>query len=376
MNGWKLSENIIRLRREKKITQEELADFVGVTKASVSKWENSQSMPDILMLPRLAAFFNVSVDALIGYEPQLGREQIQKIYQELAADFAGKPFEETMEKCRSLVKQYYSCYPFLFQMGVLWLNHFMLAKDQEQQREILEEASGLCSHILAECKDIGLCSDAVILRAQMDLLLGRVQEVVETLEETVNPYRLSGQSDGILIQAYQLAGQKEKADDFTQISMFLHLMNLAADAVWYLELHKDELEICEETIRRMDEMFRIYGMERLNANTAAQFQLQAAVVYSLHGRKAEALERLRQYADTIRWMLDGDHLTQHGDHYFHRISDWYEGCDLGGRAPRDKKLVSGSALQAFAHPAFAAFAEEPGFQRIRRSLEEQVASGE
>ena len=49
MDRLKLSDNIIRLRHERKITQEELADFLGVTKASVSKWENAQSMPDIML---------------------------------------------------------------------------------------------------------------------------------------------------------------------------------------------------------------------------------------------------------------------------------------------------------------------------------------
>lgn len=47
MERLNLSDNIIRLRRERKITQEELADFLGVTKASVSKWENAQSVPDV-----------------------------------------------------------------------------------------------------------------------------------------------------------------------------------------------------------------------------------------------------------------------------------------------------------------------------------------
>lgn len=60
MNALNLAENIIRLRHDKKITQEQLADFVGVTKASVSKWETKQSMPDILLLPQLAAFFDVT----------------------------------------------------------------------------------------------------------------------------------------------------------------------------------------------------------------------------------------------------------------------------------------------------------------------------
>ena len=60
MNALNLAENIIRLCHDKKITQEQLADFVGVTKASVSKWETKQSMPDILLLPQLAAFFDVT----------------------------------------------------------------------------------------------------------------------------------------------------------------------------------------------------------------------------------------------------------------------------------------------------------------------------
>lgn len=49
-----------------------------VTKASVSKWKSGQSYPNILLLPKLATFFNVTVDELIGYEPQLSLEQIKK----------------------------------------------------------------------------------------------------------------------------------------------------------------------------------------------------------------------------------------------------------------------------------------------------------
>ena len=66
MNTLQFADNLTRLRREKKVTQEELADFIGVTKASVSKWETRQSLPDILILPQLASFFNVTVDELLG----------------------------------------------------------------------------------------------------------------------------------------------------------------------------------------------------------------------------------------------------------------------------------------------------------------------
>ena len=67
----KVGENILHKRKERGITQEELAEFMMVTKASVSKWETGQSYPDILLLPKLATFFNISVDELIGYDPDL-----------------------------------------------------------------------------------------------------------------------------------------------------------------------------------------------------------------------------------------------------------------------------------------------------------------
>ena len=67
MNKLNLPENLVRLRHEKKLTQEELADFMGVTKASVSKWEKGQNTPDLLLLPQLAAFYDVTVDELIVF---------------------------------------------------------------------------------------------------------------------------------------------------------------------------------------------------------------------------------------------------------------------------------------------------------------------
>lgn len=64
MNFLHFSENLIRLRHEKNLTQQQLADFLGVTKASVSKWETKQSLPDLLILPKLSSFFDVSIDEL------------------------------------------------------------------------------------------------------------------------------------------------------------------------------------------------------------------------------------------------------------------------------------------------------------------------
>lgn len=48
-------------RKEKGITQQRLADFIGVSKASVSKWESNQSYPDITILPLIVTYFDISL---------------------------------------------------------------------------------------------------------------------------------------------------------------------------------------------------------------------------------------------------------------------------------------------------------------------------
>jgi tellurite methyltransferase len=62
-----LAKNINRYRKEKGLTQESLAQKLGITYQAVSKWENAQTMPDIALLPDISKVLEVSVDKLLGY---------------------------------------------------------------------------------------------------------------------------------------------------------------------------------------------------------------------------------------------------------------------------------------------------------------------
>lgn len=61
-------DKIFELRREKGLTQDALAELLGVTAQAVSKWERGESMPETAMLPKLAEIFDVSLDTLFGME--------------------------------------------------------------------------------------------------------------------------------------------------------------------------------------------------------------------------------------------------------------------------------------------------------------------
>lgn len=64
----KLNEKIIFLRKEKNMSQVDLADALGISRQTVSKWENGDSLPDVTNLQALAALFEVSTDELLNDE--------------------------------------------------------------------------------------------------------------------------------------------------------------------------------------------------------------------------------------------------------------------------------------------------------------------
>lgn len=364
----KLSENIAILRREKKITQEELADFVGVSKASVSKWENGQSMPDILILPRLATYFGVTIDELIGYEPQLSKEQIKRKYKELAENFVKMSFAEAMEESRKMVKKYYSCYPFLYQVSVLWLNHYMLAEEGKQQ-EIFGEILRLCEHILDNCKDIRIGKDIVGIQAMTNLLLERHEKVVEILEEVVHTKQMDMQLEGVLTQAYLRGWNKEKAEETAQISMYIHLISLISAGILYLQIHADNIEICRITIERLEKLQETFVLRELHPNISAQLHYQAAVIYSIFQMDEEAFAMLRKYVKDVHRLMIIDKITLHGDAYFNKLDKWMEQEGVNMEAPREAEVIWNSAIEALANPCFDQIRDGKEFKRIEKELE-------
>ena len=109
-----IAKMITTKRKEKKITQDELAKYLGVSKAAISKWETGQSYPDITFLPILASYFNVSIDELIGYDPQMMKEEIKSLYQRLCHDFTTRPFNDVIEECQDIIRSIIRVFLYYF----------------------------------------------------------------------------------------------------------------------------------------------------------------------------------------------------------------------------------------------------------------------
>lgn len=81
MDTQTIGKRIAQLRKESGLTQEQLAEKLGVTAQAVSKWENDAACPDISLLPLLADIFGVSVDFLLGKESSFSADEPKTVDQ-------------------------------------------------------------------------------------------------------------------------------------------------------------------------------------------------------------------------------------------------------------------------------------------------------
>ena len=74
-----IGKTIRKYRKEKGMTQEEMANRLGVTTPAVNKWENENSYPDITLLAPIARLLGISLDTLLSFQENLTKEEIASI---------------------------------------------------------------------------------------------------------------------------------------------------------------------------------------------------------------------------------------------------------------------------------------------------------
>ena len=301
-----LTEN----RRKVGITQEDLARFLGVSKAAVSKWETGSAYPDILMLPRLASFFNITIDQLMGYRPQLTPEEIRQIYMDLAKEFTVLPFGKALEHCREYIREYSSCYPLLFQMGTLFINHISLSPSSDETRDLIKEALELFRKVKAYEKE-------------PDLINGSTQ-----------------------MEAYCLL-------------------------LPYISLCPEDPAALVESCCRLQKLSEIFCLDKLHPGTLLSCYITMAQSMLQSGKKKEALEMLDAYTQLASGNIYP--LKLHGDEYFHLLDDWFEKASIvGDYPPRNERTIRRSVTQALAeNPFFFSLKEDPRFQKMVHKLKEK-----
>lgn len=355
---------IMEKRKEKQVTQQELANFVGVSKASVSKWETGQTYPDITLLPLLAAYFDITIDSLLTYEPQLDNHEIQRIYGMLKKSLETQPSEDVLATIRSFVRRYYSCYPFILQMGMFLMNHADLLPGEENIQTYNKEAKELFVHVKTQAKDPELITQALKYEAYTSLTLNEFDQVLEILGDQV-PALFPIES--LIAAAQQQKGEEQQAVITLQSAIYQYTTVFLSFLGNYLQVVINQPEKFAETVSRGIQFTDIFNFKRMHPVALMNFQLSAIFGYAQMQNETAALPLLNDFLEVMR---ETDFPVElHGDDYFDQVDKWLERLEIGHQLPRDSMKIKETLINfVINNPVFANFSDQAQLQQIYTEL--------
>ena len=146
----KVGNKIKSLRNKNNITQDRLAEYLGVTAQAISRWESEVCYPDIEIFPAIADFFDVSVDELMGVDVTKKNERIRERIESAQALQNEGNWDGAIEIYRAALKEFPSSYLLNVELAcaIGCIDNGVRISD-----ELCEEVETLCTRVLDNCVD-------------------------------------------------------------------------------------------------------------------------------------------------------------------------------------------------------------------------------
>ncbi len=168
-----IGSTIKKLRRERDMTQEQLAEYLGITANAVSQWECDRTAPDISQLPLLAYIMNTTTDELLGVDNLKAEDEITKIIERQKEFYSAGEFEKCAEILREGLKRYPRSYYLMTKLADA------LSCARVCARVCDAEVVSLCEKVIAECTDNDICDAAFQELIYQHNNMGRKAEAIK-----------------------------------------------------------------------------------------------------------------------------------------------------------------------------------------------------
>lgn len=207
--------NIYTLRKEKKITQAQFAEKIGVSVQAVSKWENNQCAPDVSLFPVIAEYFGVSIDRLFGYSVNSYTSEVEAIMK--AADDSMNTYKE-IEIISEGLKKYPNSPDLKIYLAFSLSMLYRISVDEEERKESIQKAIRVCEDVVNFCGDIKQVDRALNMLRRIYCEIGEYQKALDAVEKiSAMGYRqkIIGKA-----QILQYRGDEKEYANFTENHLF------------------------------------------------------------------------------------------------------------------------------------------------------------
>ena len=321
-----IGRTIARERRRTGVTQEALAAHLGVSKAAVSKWEVGQSLPDVSLLPRIAAYFSLTLDELFDWRDELTDEESAAFYAEVYA-LGEKDLGAAHERLRALATEHYSDAKLLLMLASLltvWAagmaTPFAPADERDSALDsaaLADEALALLDRALKVATDPSTLYLAQQQKATTLFQTSRYEEAAALLEPLVRRQD-AGAPTMLLASAYRKLARDDEALELLQTER-LRAANFVLSSLAQEVGARDDAAFARAAGTAAEAVFDALDMGTVNPFFSATMSLEVAEALRRAGEKDDALAALRRAVDAATAAPAGSDLT--GTPLWDRVGD-------------------------------------------------------
>ena len=320
-----IGTNIYTLRKEKKITQAQLAEKLGVSEQAISKWENNQCAPDVSLFPIIADYFGVSIDRLFGYHMNSYADEVKAIMK--AADDSMDTYKE-IDIISEGLKKYPNSPDLKIYLSFSLSMVNRMSKDENEKKEAIKKAIHLCTEVIDTCGDNKQVDSALNMLTRIYNETGNYEKAEDAISKiSADRYR-----DRIVGKVSMLGGKKcyAEQEQFAEDSLWnlywtmshvfeymTHSYTVNKDyekAIAFFDAHEKLLSIFDSGCSDFYATDKIIACEN------------KAQVYMKMGNKEKCLEELKRFfalAEQVRTVAQSSdfNIAARNPMYFSSISE-------------------------------------------------------
>lgn len=289
-------------RKELGLTQEQIADFLGVSTPAVNKWESGMTCPDVAILPALARLLKTDLNTLLCFRENLTQEDIGRIMNEIAESGQKEGVETAFKMIQQKVREYNSCPELLHSLATL-LHGMMVwyAPGDSEKKKYFDYIYELYKRV-EQCGDVMYASRARYMLASRLIQSGAYEEAQKLIDLMPEPNGLNKRDLQIEIhmqkEEYQEAG--EMLEKRLQVNLQENIMLLNRLVTVSVREHATEQawELAEYGRKIQD----IYGLDYnsyMLPLTVAVEEKDADKCIELLGKMLPTLDQVPELIDSV-----------------------------------------------------------------------------
>ena len=252
-----IGQVIRKYRKENNLTQEEMANRLGVTTPAVNKWENGNSYPDIMMLAPIARLLHISLDTLLSYHEDLTDAEISNIVQEANRRLQENGYKEAFLWVKETIETYPNCKMLIWQLATIL--------DAQRMFHNVSDSKKYDTYILSCYERMLESEDENIRTCAADSLFGYYmrKEQYEKAETFLNYYsEQNPERKRKQAVIYSKTGREQEACKAYEELLFsgYQMLSMVFNCIYMLAMQDDNLDKARIMVKKQQEQAHLFEM--------------------------------------------------------------------------------------------------------------------